>query len=171
MVSSCSVNPRQTVDIDSIGTLSSILWCWIWATRFCRCLGNASSSHDCLRNNDPSQRPNYYNRVGRCKWWCASNRKPCNIVSRVVGSRAGKSGALSGVSVVDACVVHSVRMRPFQWIHCDFWALTCSGGEGADYSWSNTNHNITLSLLINVCYTIIDWARYHMNFTFQKCSR
>ena len=62
------------------------------ATRFCRCVGDASSSSGSLRNNDPSQRSNHNNRVGRCRWWCASNGKPCNIVGCVVDSRLVKSG-------------------------------------------------------------------------------
>lgn len=53
------------------------------ATRFCRCLGSASSSYSSLRNNDPSQRSNHNNGVGRCRWWCATNGKPCNIVDCV----------------------------------------------------------------------------------------
>lgn len=62
------------------------------ATRFCRCLRDVSSSYGSLRNNDPSQRSNHNNRVGRCRWWCASNGKPCYIVGRVVDSRVVKSG-------------------------------------------------------------------------------
>lgn len=94
MVSSCSVNPRRTVEIDSIRTLSSIPWCWIWgytllsvSRRFA-----SSSSSGCLRNNDPSQRSDHNSGVGRCRWWCASSGEPCDIVGRAVDSGLVESG-------------------------------------------------------------------------------
>ncbi len=79
------------------------------ATRFCRCLRDVSSSYGSLRNNDPSQRSNHNNRVGRCRWWCASSGKPCDIVGCVGGFQ---SCQIRRVSAVDACVIPSVRMRP-----------------------------------------------------------
>lgn len=52
---------------------------------------NASSSlRGCLRNNDPSQRSDQNNWVGRCRWRCATSGKPCNIVGCVVDSRVVK---------------------------------------------------------------------------------
>lgn len=80
-------------------------------TRFCRCLGT-SSSYGSLRNNDPSQRSNHNNRVGRCRWCCASNGKPCNIVGCVRLCGGCQACQIRSVSVVDACVIRSVGMRP-----------------------------------------------------------
>lgn len=68
------------------------------ATRFCRCLGNASSSYNSLQNNDPSQRSDYKYREGRCRWWCASSGEPCNIVGCVVHSMVVKSGEASSLT-------------------------------------------------------------------------
>lgn len=90
MVLLTSVNPKRAT-IESIRTLSSIMWCWIWGYTLlsvCRkCLLPRP-----LQNNDPSQRSGSSSRRGRCSWWCGPDSTPCNIVGWAVDFRVVKSG-------------------------------------------------------------------------------